>query len=227
MIFLTHLRKLTIDGNPAPSIILNHLSIPTGASLFLKFSYNNRESPFLAYLPKTSPNLGNLACITAVSLGFGDPKCAQLNGPSGCIRVSARWVEEEWLPSYTVDRQIFRSFGAPIFSTIQMLSISEYGHSPPAESTTCPVFETLSSASNLRTLVLDGCNGLPFFHALDPEKVPHKLVLCPNLEKIGFFRDRMWQPEYFDCTEELINMTKNRDSKGAKILSMMITGHRA
>lgn len=222
IVSLPHLRKLIIMARPAPSIILNHLSIPTGASLILQFSSRGGKSPFFDYLPNISPNLGNLAHITAVNLYFGDVKCARLNGPSGGIHLSASWEHRRSVSSYTTDDIILRSLDTPIFPTTQRLAVSKYKHPRPAEITKCPVFRTLSSAPDLRALTLAECNSLPFIHALDPEKYPHELVLCPKLEELIF--DTNPRHLMHLHTKDLISMTKNRASKRAKLLSIIIVG---
>ena len=213
------LRKFIITARPAPSIILNHLFIPTGASLTLEFSFRGGEPPFFGYLQNTSPNLGNLAHITTVNLCFGDLKCARLSGPSVGIHLYARWEHRGDVSSYTMDRLILRSLGTPILPTTQRLAISKYKHSRPAE---CQVFRTLSSAPNLRALTLTECNTLPFIHALDPEKYPHELVLCPKLEELVFYTNPQHLMHF--RTQDLIIMTKNRASKRAKLWSTIIVG---
>ena len=118
-----------------------------------------------------------------------------------------------------MDRLILRSLGTPILPTTQRLAISKYKHSRPAE---CQVFRTLSSAPNLRALTLTECNTLPFIHALDPEKYPHELVLCPKLEELVFYTNPQHLMHF--RTQDLIIMTKNRASKRAKLWSTIIVG---
>ena len=222
MVPLPHLRKLTVDASQAPSVILNHLIIPTGASLILKFSFSGGESPLIDYLPETSPNLKNLTHITTINLSFGSIRCARLQGPSGGVHLSANWEDRRGVPSYTMDCLIFHSLGTPTFSTTQRLAVSEYRHSRPAKSTECPVFRALSSAPNLRALTLTKCNGSPFIHALNPQTDPHELVLCPKLEELILYTKI---PHFGDFrTEDIIDMTRSRDLKGAKLLSIIIVG---
>jgi len=89
---LPHLRTLTITAQPAHSILLNHLFIPTGASLILGFTCSGEKSPLLDYLPETSASLENLSHITTINFHFDAmKKHMRLNGPSGGLRILARW----------------------------------------------------------------------------------------------------------------------------------------
>ena len=159
---LPHLKSFITADTPH-SILLNHLCIPTGASLILTSNFfSGEESPLLDCLPEASSNLKNLSHITMVNLGF-DPekKFVRLSGPSGSLRVLACWVQRE-ADSYTMDCRILHSLAPPILSTTRRLAISGYSH--PEEPL---VFQTLLSTKNLRTLVLTKCNNLPFILALD------------------------------------------------------------
>ena len=209
---LPHLNTLTIDEYPPSSI----LRIPSGASLSLGFDFSGEKSPLLDYLPEASANLRNLARITVINLHFdSEEKFVQLSRPSGSLHVFARWVDWE-TDSYTIDRRILHSLGQPILSTTQRLTISKYRHPNRAEDEEPPVFQTLSSTNNLRTLILTKCENLPFILALNPEENPSKPMLCPNLEEFVLYvklRDQL----HIEC---LISMVKNRASRGAKLLSI-------
>ena len=220
LISLPHLDLLAIAANPPHSILLNHLSIPTGASLFLRFGFSGDKSPLRDYLPETTANLGNLSHITMLNLNFGPAKkFIRMNGPSGGLVVLAGWRDETVLP-YTVDRRILRSLDQSILLTTHRLAVSRYQHPRPAQVEKCPVFQTLSSTRNLRTLILTKCHNLPFILALNPEKNPSRLVLCPNLEELILY---IKSQDNFH-TKHLVSMAKKRASIDAKLSSITIVG---
>ena len=124
---LPHLNTLTIDTDPY-SVLLNHLCIPTGASLILGFEFSGNESPLLDCLPEDSANLKNLTHITTINLLFDSvEKFVRLSGPSGSLHVDAYWIVRD-TDSYTMDRRILRSLSPSILSTTQRLAISMYRH---------------------------------------------------------------------------------------------------
>jgi hypothetical protein len=171
------------------------------------------------YLPKRSPNLRNLSHITSINLRFS------LGTQIGATE-RTKWKSPCSRPlgtpggydSHTMDRRILHSLDPPILSTTQRLTISEYGHPDPAEAEECPVFETLSSMDNLRTLILIKCNNLPFILALNPRKNLSKLVLCPGLEELVLYTNPWNQLPI----QHLIDMAEDRASRGAKLSSITI-----
>ena len=219
---LRHLKFFTMYTESPHSILLNHLHIPIGASVTLKFRFGGDESPLLEYLPERSPNSNNLSHITAINILFDSArKFTQLSGPTGSLRVLAVW--EDWRDpdfSSTLHHRILRSFGPPILSTTQKLAISGYGHSGPDNVEECPIFQTFSFTNHLRTLSLTNCDNLPFTRALDPEQNPSNLVLCLNMKELVLYVQR-W---YLLDLEHLIKMAKNRALRGAKLSSITIVG---
>ena len=220
IVLLPHLQMLAITAKPTHSILLDHLCIPTGASLILEFSFSSEKSPLREYLPEITANLRNISHITTINLRFGPTqKFVRMNGPSGELRVHARWKGEIVTP-YTMDRRILRSLDPSILSTTHGLAVSRYEHPRPAEVEKCPVFRTLSSMNSLRTLILTKCNNLPFIIALNPKENPSKLLLCPILEDLVLYiksRDQFH-------IERLTSMAKERASKAAKLFSITIVG---
>lgn len=218
---LRHLKTLRISANPAHSIVLNHLSIPTGASLRQSFCYRGKKSPLLYHLPETLSNLKNLSNITALNLRFNSRlKLLKVAGPSGGLRIGAYWLDGA-IDTYNMDRWILHSLGLFPLSTIQRLSFSEYDHPGPDGIDECPIFRTLSSTNNIQTLVLIKCNNQrPFILALDPAENPTELLLCPNLENFVLYIESLDQFR----TDYLIDMAENRASRGAKLSSITIVG---
>ena len=220
IVSLRHLDTLAITARPAHSILLNHLRIPTGALLVLGASFNNERSLLRDCLLETSTNLKNLSHITTVNLHFdATRKYVRLNGPSGGVYVLGNW-EDETVPTWITDRRILRSFSSPIFSTTQRLAVSKYKPPKPVEVEKCPVFQSLSSMNDLRTLVLTKCHNLPFILALNPEKNTSKIVPCPQLEELVLYiksRDLLH-------IKPLIGMAKSRALRNAKLSLITIIG---
>ena len=216
---LRHLNAFSIftRGSP-PSILLNHLHIPTGASLNLQFNFSGEESPLLDYLPEKYPNLRNLTHITAVNLRLHPrEKYMRLSGSNGGLRLLACWGPQE-TDSYTMDCRILHSLGLSILSATQKLTISGYDHLEQNDPERCPVFQALSSTTNLRTLTLTECNNLPFVLALDPEENPSESILCPKLEELVLYIRTL---EQFH-TDHLTSMACNRARRGARLSSVAI-----
>ena len=216
---LRHLKTLTLTTCPPPSILLNHLHIPTRASLMLCDNTGEELSP-LDYLPDKSPNFENLSRITMINLQFAPGyKSVRLGGPSGSLCLTSSLRAPRARSSATVDHRLLCSIGPPRLPTIRRLAVSEYAHPPQAGIEECPVFQTLSSLGTLRTLVLSDCDNLAFILALDPEKNTSGLVLCPNLEEIVIYPSLYPRREY---ARELVDMSKSRDSRGVKLSSIVI-----
>ena len=211
---LHHLKVFTIDTDPLHSILLRHLHIPIGASLVSRFSFRGVESPFLDYLPDRSANFSNLSHITTINLLFNPGRgFVLLSGPSGSLRMIAEWARRGDPSLDTKPHQILRSLGHLTISTVQRLTIFAYSHSRPAKAEECPIFQTLSSMNDLRTLVMIDCNNRPFTCALDPQKNPSSLILCSKMEELVLYI-KIW--DVFDI-RFLIKMAKNRASRGAKL----------
>ena len=214
---LRHLGILSINAAPVHSI-LNHLHVPIGASLRVWTAFDGGESPLSYYLPETSPPFENLTNVTAVDLCFyrGD-KCVQLTGPSGHLRLYARW-KDRTIPWSAMDHRILHSLGPRILSTTERLVILKYMHPSPVDVRERLIFRALSSTNNLQTLVLSQCYNRPFIFALDPNENSSKRIICRNLKELVFYT-ASW-----DYTEALIGMAKRRALRGAKLSSITMIG---
>lgn len=214
---LRHLKVFSLSTGSPNSILLRHLHIPIGASLISQFILRGEPSRFLSDLAERYPNFDNLSHITTIHLLLApDQKFIQLRGPSGSFCVLAWREESGLLPSYATDHEILCSLDNLMLSTIRRLAISDYEHQRPAGAEQCPISQTLSFATNLRTLVITDCNNLPFILALDPQQNPSNIVLCPNLEGLVLYVVSLDQLH----VEHLISMAKNRASRGAKLSSI-------
>ena len=211
IVSLRHLHTLAITASPVHSI-LNHLYVPTGASLRVCTTFGGEVSPLIHYLPETSPNIRNLSHVTAINLCIKpNAKCLKLSGPSGSFRLFAHTA-----PLPNADHRILSSLSPRMLSAIQWLSVSDYMHRNSTNLEQWPIFHTLLSTNNLRTLVLSQCDNQPFTSVLNPEENPSKLLLCPNLKEITLY-ETAWPP-----AEGLINMAKGRASSEAKLSLMTI-----
>ena len=92
------------------------------------------------------------------------------------------------------------------------------GYEPPgsAKIENCLIFQTLSSANQLRTLVLIEGDFLRFTRALDPKHNSSNLLLCSNLEELILYSKSLPPSRIND----LIEMAENRASRGAKFSSV-------
>ena len=209
------LKDLTVVTTSSPSILLHHLHIPTGASVILEFPSNGAESPFPDYLPKSCPNSDHISNITAINLLFNSTGTSlRLSGPSGNLRLlnSRRYDPPE-------AGQILRSL-CPVISTTDRLAIFGYNRRGPVGVKYCPIFRALSSANNLRTLILADCTFSRFTRVLDPSQILFNLLLCPNMENLILYAKSWSLPSVIS----LISMAKNRASRGAKLSSITIVG---
>ena len=215
---LPHLKTLRVSTDSAHTVLLNHLSIPIGASVTQEFSYSDDRFPLADYLPKSVVNLGNLSQVTTINFSFRwRDKFLRLAGPNGEHRILAFW--DNWTSSpLAVNKSILDSIDPRILSTIRGLSFTDCDLSRDlTETNGYPVFETLSLTENLRKLVVSNCNILPFIHSLDPARNSSESLLCPHLEEILVYIDL-----FREVHSPITVMAKNRASRGAKLRSITI-----
>ena len=221
VVSIPHLENLTISTDLAHSILLDHLSIPTRANLFLNFKFSGEKFPPPDFLPKAAKNLENLSHVTTVNLYFHEgQKYMRLDGPSGGISICGNW--EDWVEaaSLDLDRRILRSLDYFALSRTERLAITGYEPLTLTEIDKSSPYHILDGMKNLRTLVLTRCNNLPFILALDPNQSPSKPVLCPMLKELNLYVD---ERDSFNITE-LRSMVKERALKDAQLSSIVIVG---
>ena len=221
VVSLPCLKNLIIHENAIHSILLNHLSIPAGASLTLDFEFTGERSPIPDLLPKSLKYLQNISSISSVNLSFEElEKYVRLDGPSGGLYMLGQRIDWEEAPIFTLDRRILRSLSQFDLSGTQRLAITQY--EPPtvnAVEKSTP-YHILSCTKDLRTLTLTQCNNLPFILALDPVQNPSERVLCPHLEEIILYVEGLGSFRI----KELESMAKERVSAGKKLPSITIVG---
>ena len=108
--------------------------------------------------------------------------------------------------------QILQSLD-PFLSTTQTLATKGYRYSGPAKIEECPIFNTLASANDLRTLILIDSLHQPFVRALDPGKNGSVEELVLYIEFPSLFHGKY-----------LVNMAESRASRGANLQSITIVG---
>ena len=218
VVSLPHLEFLTIVAQPAHTILLNHLSIPAGAGLSQGFNFNDDKSPIPIYLPKTPNNLKSVSRITSINLSFNSGMSLRLNGPpSGTHYVQGGWVGES--PSLPIlDRRVLQSLSLFGISAVERLAIAECKASSSTKTEKSPVYLTLLSMNNLRTLTLTHCVNFPFILALNPGRNPSRTVVCPGLEELVLYT----VSKASFCMKELLEMVKERASSGAKLSAVTI-----
>jgi hypothetical protein len=216
VVSLPNLRLFRISDQPAHSILLNHLRIPTCASVKLKFQFGGDESPIPDYVPGFLDNLRNISHVTSVILYFSLGMAIQLNGPSGGLYVLGRRVGGGPTPPI-LDHRILRSLTQFHISTTARLAIIQYGTLAYSK-TEKSAYQTLLM-SNLRTLTLSDCDDPSFIFALNPDHNTANTVVCPELEELVLYvRDQQQE----SCIDELLAMVEVRASRGAKLLVVVI-----
>ena len=211
---LPHLKDFTFNAFHQGSALLPHLGIPKGASFIIPgFSFRGEASQLLSRLPQNLPGFDNLLDITAMHLSFGSAEAfMRLSGPSGILYASTSWEDRiySWVNHkflYVGDKAILESLSDPVLSRIQRLEVSYYWASARLDTF---FFQKLSSANDLRTLVLiRSGNNYSFIRTLDPTQHRSGLVSCPQMEELVFVGDDWIWPMYDDA---LIKMLNNRAS---------------
>ena len=214
------LKELGIIAQQPHSILLDHLPIPSGASLRLEFAFSGRESPVPSYLPDSPDKLHNLFHITTTNLHFGlKQRSVRFNGPSGKFYMRVNWT-----------RGVDKPHGGPFLQTPpdefdvsrnQWLAISQFNFQlprVPVQIETWGVYRTFHSMEDLRTLTLTQCNNTPFILALNPDKSTSKIVLCPKLEEIILYIEH---PDQFHISE-LLSMAKERALRSMELPAITI-----
>ena len=220
LVSLPHLKGLWISAQPAYSILLNHLSIPAGATLTLKLTLGGDESPILSHLPKSLNNLNNLSHIISINLYLGsEHHSAMLNGPSGGLHIRGNWTPV-WDGQNGPTSLFLRSLDRFDLSRNQWLAVTRCDDRPRPDTQVVayPLDQILHPMEVLRILTLTQCTNLPFILTLNPTQNPDKIVLCPKLEKITLYIERSRQLRI----DELLSMAEERALRGAKLSGITI-----
>ena len=217
VVSLPHLKSLTIVAQPVHTILLNHMLIPTGASLTQRLNLSGNESPIHTHLPKALKNLNHVSRIASINLSFGLRLFLGLVGPSGAHHVFGDWDSPSPFP-LTPDWRVLQSSTVFHISGVERLAIDQYTTPPPTRIEKSPVYQTLLLMNNLRTVALTESLDLPFVLALDPGQNPSRTVVCSRLEEIVLCivdKDGLH-------VSGLLEMAKRRVSSGAKLSAITV-----
>ena len=225
IVSLPSLKELRIIARLPHSILLDRLSIPSGASVVLEFTFSGAHSPIPTYLPTALDNLHNLSHITTVNLCFGsEQRAMQLNGPSGELHVLGKWIRED-AGSTTGTARLLRFSNRFDTSRCRWLGITHYSCNPDISTpnTTWATYQLLLPMDDLHTLTLIESNNLSFILALNPDENPNNIILCPRLEEITLYINR---PDGF-YVDELLSMVEERALMDAGLSAITIVSTEA
>ena len=169
------------------SILLNHLPLLVGAFLHVVFSSRGEKSPLPKSLPKNPKNLQNLLHVTSAYLYFnGSDVSVRLDGPNGGLTMHGN-REHRGTPVIS-ESGILRPLDYFTISRLQRLALTAHEfpmvHSETDKYAPQHIFRL---TGDLRTLLLNNRNNLPFILALNPEQNSQRLVLCPKLENLVIY----------------------------------------
>jgi len=214
---LPNLGLLNVVAQPAHSILLNHLHIPAGAMVSTSFEFSGEASPILDCLPRSLDNLSNLSHITAIRFELGQTIAMGFKGPSGSLYMAGSLVERNTIPP-TLSHQLLLSLNRFHISTAEKLMIGCFVDLTHLGEESSSIYQIFLLMNNLCTLTLVDCINIPFIFALDPNYNSSNTVLCPKLEGLVLYGRKL---DDFDL-DELLEMAKQRSSKGAKLATLVI-----
>ena len=222
VVALPHLKLLKIRAEPVYSVLLKHISIPSGAVLILDFYFYDDMSPIPVCLPKPFDNLKNILPITSIKLLCDPALSLRLHGPNGGLYILGNRIGVP-TPSFHLYHRGLRSLKHFPISSTESLTIGTYSLGQPQRIEGSATYQTLFLMKALRTLTLTDCFNATFVSALDPSQNPSGTLLCPKLEELTLY---IKKKEQF-CIEELLEMTKERDSKGARLSAIGVVSAEA
>ena len=214
---LPNLKFLDISAKQSHTILIDHLSFPTGALITQDFTFSGPDSPIPFHLPRTFKNLKNLSNISSINLNFNLGINLRLRGSSGglCMRGSR---SGQGVAPNLWDLQSLKKFR---ISEVERLAISQWSHTIPRQGTTeDPIFQTFLLMENLRTLTLTCCVNSSFFIALNPKENDSRTLICPRLQELSVYSEKT---DWFGSREQM-EMAKERASGGAGLKTITIVG---
>ena len=117
--------------------------------------------------------------------------------------------------------EVLQSLNVFHISEVEKLKISRWSHTIPWWGTTkALIYQTFVKMGNLRALKLIVCVNSPFFIALNPKEHASRSLVCPKLEELTVYSGKR---DLF-CGRELLEMAKERASRGVKLKSVTIIG---
>ena len=225
LVSLPCLKDLTISAGMEPSsVLLDHLSIPAGASLHLKCEFNRFSRfnpPLRTSIPETVNNIRDVSCITLVYIYLGRPYVSiRLNGGGLYIHGHQHQQSNGNTEAILRDRRILRSLSYLPLPRVQALAVTTYEFPKPKGSGKPSPYRILHAMKDLHTLFLNRCNNLPFISILNPDRGTSSLIPCPKLGTLILYVE--WN---FLGVEELMNTARERVLKGVGLRSIMVVSH--
>ena len=218
VVSLPYLKLLRILTQAVHLVLLSHLHIPTGALVSLKFKFFGEESPIPDYFPKSIDNLNNISHVTSIGLNLSFGMDMRLQGPGGGLYVLGTWFGRGFTPSILNDR-ILQTLNKFPISTAERFTLVQRDAPIRPETEESTAYQTLSLMNDLHTLTLVDYPNLSFIFALNPDRNASNAVLCPKLEEFVLY---IREQEEGSCVEDLLEMAKGRDSRGAKLKTIVI-----
>ena len=203
LVSLEHLRRLTIYGPEPPSIMLNHLVIPVGASVLTHFDSPN---PHIGGLfPESLDNLRNLPNFTHIRLHFDQFSLTlRFAGPNGRFLVSFPTRPDS---THLIVRAM------PRFDTSHTHRLDLIDDGPM----TNEILQLVRSLKNLRTLRVSQIDNMfDFFLAINSVLNEESDVPCQKLEE--FICRARKQPH----TGVMAMFAKGRASRGVPLKSIKV-----
>ena len=218
MVPLPNLNSLVTRAHQAHTIVTNHLSIPTGATIIQGFDFGDADPQIHIHLPSTFENFKNLSSITSIDLHFIRSVQVRLTGPYRGLVMRCFWAPGNSIPADTHLR-VLQSLNLFRISEVEKLTIGRWSHFSSRRGTIeASSHQTFSLVDNLRVLALKNCVNLPFVIALNPQKNASRVLICPKLEGLHMDIER----EGWLCIRELLEMAGERALGGAKLKAVTI-----
>ena len=218
VVALPNLKSLLISAQQSHTILMNHLSIPAGALTTQELYFPDNYPPIPFHLPKTLENLKNLSNIASLNLDFDSGIHLRLRGPSGGLTMRCHWFGPGSTAPIDTHCEILRSLHVFSMSEVERLAISHWLHHSRQETIEPSIYRTFLLISNLRTLTLVDCISPPFITVLNPQGNASGTLVFSKLEELSVYikhRSRF-------CGKELLEMAKERASRGAKLKAVTI-----
>ena len=202
LVTLACLERMEITDCRPVSLLLDHLSIPVGASLTTRGDLISSLIGDL--LPRSLENLRNFSNFTTIQLSVVEPNPRmKFSGPNG--RVNIIFTN----PGFDGTHLALGSLAQLDTSNTENLVIEE----GKPRSSRGPLYQALLPMTDLRTLTLSGCRSPHIFaQALQPGMNSSEVVVCPKLEELI-----LESPDGVFDIKSVIKMAAARALRGKKL----------
>ena len=217
---LPNLKSLLISVQQSHTILMNHLSIPAGALTIQESYFPDDDTPIPFHLPETLENLKNPSNIASLNLDFNSGIHLRLRGPSGGLTMRCHWFGPGSTAPIDTHCEILRSLHVFSMSEVERLAISHWLHHSRQETIEPSIYRTFLLISNLCTLTLVDCVSPPLITVLNPQGNASGTLVFPKLEELSVYIKN--RSHFYG--KELLEMAKERASRGAKLKAVTIIG---